>query len=311
MTARCKKIVLLAISVLLLFSLVTPVFAATQNTGTEDVTMNKTVASIIKNQLTDEEWSDLRNTRKYDDSMKGKRISDQVVLRTYLLLPWNNADKSLPEIISLEEEYFNQYASAHFPLRYLVLDKTPYIAKVTRGDKNISVSDDFSSAVPSYVKDILMLQDHFQIDGENCTLRGIYCFDDSTSHVSRETLVYLDTDKGVFVRYYPDVSSEGVLYSDEEFAQNAVRYYEYRTSRWNEEMTVGRGYAFFEYLRDNEIELKQLALEQDEPVPAPKTNWVVPVIAVAVIVCGTVALLLIRHKRRKSTDQTEEPGKTE
>ena len=76
-------------------------------------------------------------------------------------------------------------------------------------------------------------------------------------------------------------------------------------------MTVGRGYAFFEYLRDNEIELKQLALEQDEPVPAPKTNWVVPVIAVAVIVCGTVALLLIRHKRRKPTDQTEEPGKTE
>ena len=100
MSARCKKIVLLAISVLLLFSLVTPVFAATQNTGTEDVTMNKNVASIIKNQLTDEEWSDLRNTRKYDDSMKGKRISDQVVLRTYLLLPWNNADKSLPEIIS-------------------------------------------------------------------------------------------------------------------------------------------------------------------------------------------------------------------
>lgn len=48
MTARIKKIVLLVISVLLLFSLVTPVFAATQNTGTEDVTMNKTVASSIK-----------------------------------------------------------------------------------------------------------------------------------------------------------------------------------------------------------------------------------------------------------------------
>lgn len=308
MTARIKKIVLLAISVLLLFSLVTPVFAATQNTGTEDVTMNKTVASIIKNQLTDEEWSDLRNTRKYDKSMRGKRISDQVVLKVYPPC-WDEIGKSLPEIIAAEEKNLQNYHS--YSAIYVVFDKNTYFVKVGYEDKKVKMVYNESS-VPNCVKDILILQDHFRIAGEECTLKGVYCFNMEVSDDGFfGVLVYLDTDKGVFVRYYETPSSEGVLYSNEDFTPKALAYFDSIIYHEGDELKLGQTDRFGEYLRKNEIELKQLALEQDEPAPAPKTNWVVPAVAGAVIVCGTAALLLIRHKRRKPTAQTEEPEKAE
>ena len=61
--------------------------------------------------------------------------------------------------------------------------------------------------------------------GNECEILQIVTFDGYTSH--QGTLTYVETDKGMFVKYYPDQVSEGSWFTEEDFRKYAKAYYEY------------------------------------------------------------------------------------
>ena len=80
----------------------------------------------------------------------------------------------------------------------------------------------------TYAKDIANLSVQTEILGKQCKISQIVGFDEGHSH--KGTAIYVVTDQGIFVRYYPDYISEGVWLTEQDYQTYAKAFYEYTTS---------------------------------------------------------------------------------
>ena len=78
---------------------------------------------------------------------------------------------------------------------------------------------------PPYVTDIINMELKTEILNVACEIKDMIAFDGFHSHMG--AMLYVTTDKGVFVKYYTDEISEGTWFTEEDFQKFGKAYYEY------------------------------------------------------------------------------------
>ncbi len=170
------------------------------------------------------------------------------------------------------------------------------------GDLVVFVEPYTEETMPSFVADILTLKKNVVLCGQECELNRILCIDNSTSHFG--IVVFLQTDKGVFVRYYPLPDSECMEMTQQEYAAYCYAWDAYIKSLPPD--TGGTAFTSFMTSKDYS-EVKDFAppLEDLYPKKAdtpdekpPQTPWLIPAgIAIVCVVGAGLAVLIWKKKK--------------
>ncbi len=249
-----KRILSSLFALLILSSLCSPVFAAKAK-----MVLDPDVAATIHGQLTSEELADFANTELYNSSMEGMALNGQPVLKIHLGALFYTTDNSLENLLTLETGFnVNQY---------VVLGEKPYQLVQFKETKKIGVNASFEEALPTYVADLYTLSKTMTLNGQECTLQGVYCF--NLPRAATETAVYLQTDKGVFVKYYADDHMPCQLFTEAELVEYAKNYIAYLTSDEvnydeNGELLGGGSVTFSEFVK---MDCNRLWMSRKETSP--------------------------------------------
>ncbi len=196
----------------------------------EDTTVDSEFASILNSQLTDYEISALNSCGipelAIDEEYRSKH---PIIARLGTVFSFHQVGEGFDCLLDAAQESNNKMAYKD----YIALSDKPYFVSIYDKDgKPIAeaVYDYYDSGVPTYISDIMGFSNGLPIE-EECRLEGIYCFDGETSH--QGIAVYLLTDKGIYVEYYKNSTSKGVLFSEEDFRAKAAEYYAYLVSYEN------------------------------------------------------------------------------
>ena len=221
---------------------------------TISIGMDEDIIGIISSQLTEQELSILTDESNYHPSFAGASLNGIPILRVHNYLYWEYSDKPLDELLA-EAKRYEDSIRKYF---YVVFDEEPYEVYVQNKDGAISIwkAALWPDNVRTFFTDIADLSSETVIDGKSCKILNIYCFD-STNSMGGAT-VYLRTDKGVFVKYYEDERSEGVLFTEAEFRKAAAEYYAYITSYEynydeNGEGRSGTKISLIEFINSNSL----------------------------------------------------------
>lgn len=246
---------------------------------------------VLRDQLSQEDYSELTDTKKYHDSMKNKNIKDKPILKVYNEIYWNLANKSLAEIVETAEK--NEFNCDN----YVVFDEVPFNVCVFKSDKSVAVKKVYDF-VPRYIKDIQNLNATSELLNKECKIEGIYCFDASSSYFG--TVVYLKTNNGVFVKYYKNADADALVFTEDKFADYAVDYYEYITSdevNYNEfgEPLYSSDMGFSSFIdKSNNIDNNNLnTIHRNDT----QKSTLLICLAVAVIALAVSVVFIVRLKR--------------
>ncbi len=228
-----KKIKLMLIIVLIIFmtsALCVNIYAEGTETATEnedsEITVDADTVSRINSCLSGEEIALLKNT-EIDGIVIDEQYNSKYPVLSIFHSPFYfpQAGEPLSKLLPVAQDC----KKGEKAREYIVLDtEMPYCIRFLRdnGETKVYVRDCYSSLLPTYVSDIMILLQN--ISSKEYQLEGIYCFDGETSHLG--TVVYYKTDKGVYVKYYENSLSKAVQFTEEEFTEKAAAYYEYLTS---------------------------------------------------------------------------------
>ena len=161
----------------------------------------------------------------------------------------------------------------------------------------------------TYLNDIMNMTVNTEICGVKCQVERIACYDLEAAHYG--TLIYIDTDQGVFVRYYDDFAAPAIEMTEEEYK---IRAEQYRNYLYSLPDGIGGGTSFAEFIEnpiivdppakdDNENESENLTTgtvnnpkdEKDSGVSA--LWWIIPTTAAVVLLGGAVAFIALRKKK--------------
>jgi hypothetical protein len=249
--------------------------------------MSAKVALIINSQLSDSEKAELKNAGATEDL----NISDIPVIKIFNELFCQEIGEPFDTLLAAANSYSDQ---AQFT-DYAVLDSTPYPIRMLHGNQDLTMSVgkiDYTSTVPKYITDIMALSDRLVAEnGSECKLEGVYCFDASAIH--QGIAVYLKTDKGVYVNYYEDLTSEAQYFTEEEFRIQAGAYYNYLKSdenNYNEngEALGGNKESFASFTQSDRASLSKEAKNR------------VPIVILLISgISLAIGVLVSRHRRAK------------
>ena len=93
---------------------------------------------------------------------------------------------------------------------------------------------------------------NIEICGVECTVQRIVCTDGTFHHEG--SAIFLDTDKGTFVKYYDHYFAEAMDLSLEDFKQHALSYRQYIDSLVDEDSEyryLFGGNSFTEFVKGN------------------------------------------------------------
>ena len=258
------------------------------------------IAVQISSQLSDAELAVLSDTDNYEESLKtalnGKKVTDFPLLKVYNEIYWSASNGTLSEIVTEAEKTCLKNGWCE----YVVFDKSPYKIRVmsdAKGKYRIGISDSYTERTPVYISDILSILTSSVSDGENSALKGICCFDATTSH--QGAVVYLQTENGVMVKYYSKPDAVAIDYSEEEFKSYARAYYEKVSSyeyNYNEkgEALGGSNDSYLTVVQNQSNEIEP---QRNEPA-SPTVYIVVGIVGVAVI--AGIWMILRERKRSKN-----------
>ena len=225
-----KKAIILITIFLLLCSLGISINAEEQTISCiED---QKLVDTLI--QTFDKSELDILNDEKlHNKDLPDINFSEKPIIKIYCEVYWYLAHLPLDNILSDMPERND--------IDYVVFDDNPIrVRKVLFYGKEIP--EILISAEPAdinFINDIQKMSSKMLILGNECEILQIVTFDGYTSH--QGTLTYVDTDKGMFVKYYPDQLSEGSWFTEEDFRKYAKPYYEYISAYENNYDENGQG----------------------------------------------------------------------
>ena len=169
----------------------------------------------------------------------------------------------------------------------------------------------------TYLTDIKDMTKTIKICGVECEVKRIACYDKDSSHFG--TLVYLDTDKGSFVRYYATSMAPAIEMTEAEYQVIAEQYWNYLISLPD---GIGGGTSFAEFIKnpiivdppvedDNEngaenlttgTEIEGSENQNTENKSDKKSNmsilwWILPTAAAILFVGAAVAFVTYRKKK--------------
>ncbi len=291
-----KGAISIVLSVVLVLIMATGVFAD-EATSETTISMDQKIADILRAQLDEEELAILQDSDLYNTSMNGREIADQPIISVYHVF-WASASQPLTSMIEKGKEHDRQNDFRY----YVVMDAEPYYLAYLGKRGMIGVTDPFENALPTYVSDILSLTEYVTLGGEESRIQGVYCFERVFNQYTREILVYLQTDRGVFVKYYEDLYAEGQSYAGDQFREYAAAYHTYLTAdRFDEDGNLMVGdERFLEFIADGSIAAGQF---QDDSVDIPKTNPFVlygGIALGAVLLIGISAFFILRIRRKRN-----------
>ena len=150
---------------------------------------------------------------------------------------------------------------------------------------------------------------YMNLDGTDCEILEIAMIYSGTN--GQGTLIYLSTDQGTFMVYYPPVANaEGILWTQEEFRTYATAYVAYLQEHAygpNGEPTGGgadmiafleQEYSDVQLVPFDVMQARRNAAESPEPNPFPWIAVSIGVVIVAVAVTG-IAVIVFRKKTNK------------
>lgn len=219
MKSFCKIITIFA-SVILIAAFSFGVFADIDG-------MDEDIVGVLDSQLTEQELSVLTDESNYYYSLSGASFDGAPMLRVYNSVFWEYSHKPLDELLAEAE----RVESARDYSFYAVFDGDPIkicVSKKDDGTVMIYKAAVLTDDIATFFTDIADLSGVTELGGVSCTMQNIYCFDSTHSYLG--ATVYLKTDKGVFVKYYDDERSQGVLFTESEFRKYAEEYHAYLIS---------------------------------------------------------------------------------
>jgi competence protein ComGC len=306
--------ILLMISILLLSI---PAYA-TENSQDTDLSMDEKLVSVLKNQLSADEYEILNNKDLYNKNnefLKDFSLEDKPVIRIYWEDFWGF---SMNELIDV--------ANARNYKAYAVLDDEYVLLKIVfqDGTPTIIGKVDAEPTLPNYLADLKMMTAETEILGQQCKIENVYCFDTLSMYLG--TAVYYCTDQGVFVKYYDyedALSSTGFWFAEQDFNFYSEAYADYLAATAYDENGVGlngRGTGFLEYIENQEEYDKQAAeleaarakklasketeepeRKNDEPKQEKAENGTIIIAVASVAVIGVVFLVVLYVIRKRRT----------
>ena len=176
---------------------------------------------IVSNSLSDTESAEISNVSLYDDSLKNYDLAGKPTVAIYNHVYWDLSDKPLEEIASA--------ARKSGSVDYVVLTDDTLLritqyADAETGAYTLGIRTDMAGWNFGWVHDLLITEIKNNFGEGDCTIKQVYCFDDSSSRMG--ILVYFVTDNGNYVKYYRGPDSVEVVHTEEEFRSCAKYYYE-------------------------------------------------------------------------------------
>lgn len=287
-----KKAIILITIFLLLFLLGISINAEEQTISCiED---QKLVDTLI--QTFDKSELDILNDEKlHNKDLPDINFSEKPIVIIYDHVYWEYSYLSLHDVLST--------MPVQSSMDYAVFgDKTIRVRKaLVYGQKIPQIVISSEPADANFINDIQKMSSKMLILGNECEILQIVTFDGYSSH--QGTLTYVDTDKGMFVKYYPDQVSEGSWFTEEDFRKYAKAYYEYISAYENNYAENGQG------LNGNISLLEYIDTKYGKVIPSVNTDekdfsylWFVIPIGVY-ITASAVILLVFRKKLFKSLNK--------
>lgn len=273
----------------------------------EEIGMSEDVIAILQAQIEDE--LELLKTKDYYSGDIPEDFTDYPIMRIYHGAIWDTADLSLQELKNHEEDHYAETEKS-----YLVFYKANWIFRVNVWEKEGQFVIDKSPNTlhtDGWAEDIRNMSRHMNLRGIDCEILEIAMIYSGTN--GQGEMVYLATDQGTFMVYYPPVANaEGILWTQEEFRTYAKAYLAYLQEHAygpNGEPTGGSAnmvtfleqeYSNMQLVTFDVMQARRNAAESPEPNPFPWIAVSVGVVIVAVAVTGIVVIVL-RKKTNKPT----------
>ena len=127
------------------------------------------------NRLSENEINILFDENNYDESMNGKCLMNVPIIKVYIEICWNMANRQLNDIVSESEKIC---AEQNF-CEYIVLDRNPFKIRVMQdaGEKyTIGICKAYTEQVPTYISDIGSFLKNISYSKDGAALGDIYCF---------------------------------------------------------------------------------------------------------------------------------------
>ena len=247
-----KMLFVMVIGLLLCLSI--SVFATSEE---QNHTENKNIAEILSSQLSVEERSFLYNKEFYTSDLD---VENKMIMKVYENVPiFYICNSPLDDII--------KYAELHGKTKYVIFnDKNTTVKTSQAGNSIIVIEEDNSNVI--YFNDIKSLESNIEIMGEQYDIISLFCFDIPTFDYGNFT--YIVTDKGTFVKFYQHKSSEGIWFTESDFAKYGTAYekyissYEYNYNEYGEPL-YGNYVSFEKYLNKIYGTEKDYGAEESSP----------------------------------------------
>ena len=213
-------------------------------------TIKKENIEIVDDNLSDEEYVLLRETENYvfpDEELQQFTLNDQPIMR-YEWLFFDEMEQPLKDI---------NYGKNYVYKQYIVFDKKPIrLAVSVSGEGKRQISIRYMKTSIPYLRDLLNVSPKMKIMGNTCTVEDVFLAI-TTEHFP-STILYYDTDQGVFVRFYKDDSAEGEWFTEQAFTNYAHQYNEYLRETSHDENGVPLDgefpfWAYLDLIRSEEI----------------------------------------------------------
>lgn len=291
-----KTIFMLALLVITIFVIRTPVFAEEKT----DTIENNSIISTINRQEYKNELLEYINTYQENGNPFEYDIADNAVLRTVFHGIWYYDDigkiTDSKELIAYIDE-IEQHSRFEDQKAYIVLAKEPVVvcSYIENGKVIMNIINPYEAAVPTFIQDI---KNNSAIHSDEDTYSEIICIDGTNSYEGI-AVYYIREDGGGTVLYYEDYESDAYEFDYMSFQTYVKGYYDYITSdenRYNEagEALIGN-MTFTGYVKkilNNEL----IVSEKQENKSTVFVVSIVIFIFVAAIICGIFILRAVRKK---------------
>ncbi len=210
------------------------------------------------------------------------------------------------------EVLLDESMNARVKSEVIVLGNVVRCVTIARNGERVIFRETYKEeALPSFVADILKLKKNVVLGGQECVLNRILCIDNSTSRFG--TAVFLQTDKGVFVRYYPLPDSECMEMTQQVYAAYCYAWDDYiKSSPSNSGGANFTGFVMSNSYSDVKDYTPPLETLNPKPTTGPEEkpsltvpdeksaqpSWLIPAgIAVVCVAGAGLAVLLWKKKK--------------
>ena len=219
-----RKIITLSILFLLLSFLPISIFAESSNTT---CIKDEKIAELLTSSISEEELEILSDKSIYDVRVQDVDITDKPILKVFNEHIMSIAHLPLDDIINTVSE---KAEKERISIDYVVFGEEP--VRLRRADRTSTEDPDdyvilLSSSLQEtpYITDIINMNSETKILNVSCKVESITVFDKLFFH--KGALLYAQTNKGIFVKYYADRVSEGIWFAEEDFQKYSKAYIEH------------------------------------------------------------------------------------